>query len=101
MLHYLILIPYYFFGALTLTAAAILMSRLLGLRIAVAYLVGFGVLGTVAGLVVTLATYHVSIDDFRLLPLLLLAFASMVFATVDAALARWRRLPLDAELQGL
>lgn len=101
MLHYLILIPYYFFGALTLTAAVILVSRLLGLRIAAASAVGFGVLGTVAGLCVTLATYHVSIDNFRLVPLLFLALVSIVLAVADALLARYRPLPLDKELQGL
>jgi len=101
VLHYLVLIPYYFFGALVLTAAAIFVCRLLNWKIPVAYLVGFGVVGTVVGLFVTLATYHVSIDDFRFVPLLLLALASIVLATADAALARWRRLPLDDELQGL
>lgn len=101
MLHYLILIPYYFFGALALTAFGMIVCRVLGLRVPVAYLVGGGVAGTVAGLFGTLATYHVSIDDFRLLPLLALVAASLLLATIDALLQRWRHVPFDDELQGL
>ncbi len=101
MLHYLILIPYYFFGALTLTACLLPVCRLLSLRLPIAYLVGTGVLGTVGGLIATLATHHVSIEHFGFVPLLILLAASYLLATVDAALARWRKLPLDDELASL
>ncbi|GIW43586.1 MAG: hypothetical protein KatS3mg077_0868 [Candidatus Binatia bacterium] len=101
MLHYLILIPYYFFGALSLTAFLIVSCRLFALRVPIAYLVGASVIGTVAGLLIALATYHISIDHFGFLPLLALAASSFLFAAIDAALQTWRRLPLDAELEAL
>ncbi|MCX8072754.1 MAG: hypothetical protein N3C12_09920 [Candidatus Binatia bacterium] len=101
MLHYLILIPYYFFGALALTTFFLVFCRVLGLRVPIAYLVGAGVVGTVVGLVVALATYHISIDHFGFLPLIALLAASFVFAGIDALLQRWRPLPLDQELAEL
>lgn len=101
MLHYLILIPYYFFGALTLTAFLVVTCRLLALPVPIAYVVGGGVLGTVIGLILTLATYHISIEHFGLVPLLVLFASSLVLATVDAILQRWRKIPLDDELSAL
>lgn len=101
MLHYLILVPYYFFGALTLTVLLVVFCRLFSLRVPIAYLVGGGVLGTVAGLAIALATYHISIEHFGFVPLLLLFAASLLLTTLDATLQRWRKLPLDDELANL
>lgn len=101
MLHYLILVPYYFFGAITLTLAIIVLCRLVRLTLPVSVVVSIGVLGTVAGLFVTLSTYHVSIDDFRFLPLLAIFVVSLLLAGVDHALRQRLPLPLDKEIEGL
>ncbi len=100
-MHYLILIPYYFFGALTLTLLLIVTCRLVRRSMPIAVVVSAGVLGTVAGLFVTLSTYHISIDHFRFWPLLGLVAASFLLAAVDAALQRRRPLALDREIEGL
>lgn len=101
MLHYLILVPYYFFGAIALTLFIILLCRLVRRNLPISLVVSIGVLGTVAGLFVTLSTYHVSIDHFRFWPLVVIVCVSFALAAVDQTLRRRRPLPLDREIEGL
>jgi RsiW-degrading membrane proteinase PrsW (M82 family) len=101
MLHYLILVPYYFFGALTLTLAIILACRLTRRSLAINAVVSASVLGTIASLFVVLSTYHVSIEHFRLLPLLGLLAVSFLLAGIDAVLRKRLPLALDREIEGL
>lgn len=101
MLHYFIVIPYYFFGALFCLATLLLLCRVTRLRIAIHNLVGVAILLSAAGLVIALATPQISVADLRAIPMLVLGLGSMLLAFVDVLLARALPLPLDDELRAL
>ena len=100
-LHWLILIPYYFFGALAALAVLILLCRLLRLTVSIATLVGTAIGLAVAGTAIPLACGWVDRDGLTGGPLLALAALSLVVAGVDAAVAKLLPLRLDAELRDL
>jgi membrane associated rhomboid family serine protease len=101
MLHYLILIPYYFFGALLVLATLILLCRVTRLKVAIHNLVGTAIVLSAVLLAAILATPQISIADFRALPMLVLGLASMLLALLDSLLRRALPLPLDEELHAL
>ena len=101
MLHWLILLPYYFVATLAALPFLMLACRLLRVRLPINSLVGGAIALTVTGIVLPLACNWVDLSAFTGRPLLLLLLLSFVFAATDAALAARLPLPLDHELQEL
>lgn len=99
-LHWLILIPYYFFGALALLSLMILISRILRLGVRINTLVSIAMVVTVFDLAFVLTTGILSIDDFTALPMIGLFAVSLVVAFIDYALLGNLPLSLDEEMQG-
>lgn len=101
MLHWLIVFPYYFFGAILTLASLILLCRLFRLRVPAHVLVGTAILGSMLTLALSMGSGLVSLSELRFLPLLILAGTSLVLAALDLVLSRLLPLPLDQELRGL
>ncbi len=101
MLHWLILFPYYFFGALCLLPALVILCRITRLKVEIHNLVGFAIFASTVGLVVTLLSQHVSINDLGARPMLILAGISFGLSLVDVLLSRLLPLPLDEQLRAL
>lgn len=99
VLHWLIVIPLYFFTALTLLLSFILIARLLRLRVSVNPLVtGAGTLAL--GLIAApLLTGWVTFDAYTGRLLVALIVASFAVAGLDALLQSPLPLPLDDELR--
>jgi hypothetical protein len=100
-MHWVILIPYYFFCALAVLPLLMIVSRLLRLTVAINTLVGAAIVLSLAGVIVPLALDWVDLSALTGRPMLLLGLLSFVFAAGDAALARRLPLPLDQELRNL
>ena len=94
-LHWLILFPYYFFGAFVLTTLFAILSRVLRLPLTIERLAGAGIVASVGLLVALFAVGTVGIGDFTLLPILGLIAASFLLAALDTLLKK--PLPLSAE----
>lgn len=101
MAHYLILFPYYFFLALCLLPAFILLSRIARLKLEIHTLVGAAILVSISALVFLLNRGDVAIEHLGPFPMLGLAGISFLLAAVDAMLARFLPLPLDEQLRAL
>ena len=101
MLHWLILVPYYFVGSLTALPLLILICRLARLKASINALVGTAIGIAVAGIVMPLAGHCVDRRALSGRPMLVLIVLSFAFAAADAALAGRLPLPLDKELQEL
>lgn len=97
-LHWLILFPYYFFGALTLLGVLLLVARLTRLEIAINTLVTTAIAVSLVALVVPFVFGWVGIASFTGLGVAMLLVASFAVAAVDALLYRSLPLPLDEEL---
>ena len=101
MLHWFILVPYYFVAALAVLPFLILVCRLVRAQIAINTLVGSAIVLALAGIIVPLACRWVGLAAFAGRPLLLLAVLSLLFATIDAALTARLPLSLDKQLSDL
>ena len=101
ILHWFILVPFYFFGTLAVLPLLIVISRLLRLKVSINTLVGLAIALSIAGIVVPLACDWVDLVSFRGRQMLALGVLSMLFAAVDAALLKALPLALDQELQDL
>ena len=100
-MHWLILIPYYFFGALTLTLAAVSVVRVLRLHAPIHLLVSGAVALAAAGAVVPPALGWIGLSAYTAARLLLLVAASMALAVLDAWLATRFPSTVDEALEGL
>ncbi len=100
-LHWLIVIPFYFFGSLAALPLLILICRLLRLKISINALVGAAIALSIAGIVIPLAADWVDLTAFRGRQMLALAVLSMLLVAVDAILVNALPLPLDQELHDL
>jgi hypothetical protein len=100
MLHWMILIPYYFFGALVLASLLAVASRLWRVVVSMERLAAVATGGSIATLAILLGSGAVAIEDLTLLPLLVLGFTSFVLAGVDAMLAPSRPLASEGEADG-
>lgn len=85
-MHNLIVFPFYFFLALTLTALFSMFVRVLRIRVAIGTVVTIAVLSAMAAMVLILRSDAVSVDDLGAAPMLALAGASFVLAAIDRAL---------------
>jgi hypothetical protein len=99
MLHWLIVIPYYFFSALTIFLLLVVVSRLVRSKATANTLATAAVVGGLLAVAGPLATEAVSIDDLGLVPMLVIAALSFALALIDALLKSSLVLPLDAELE--
>ncbi len=100
-LHWVIVIPYYFVGALAALPLLMLLSRLARMKFSINTLVGTAIALAVAGLAIPLTCGWFGLAALTGRPLLVLVVASLLFAAVDTALADILPLPLDAELRDL
>ncbi len=101
MLHALIVVPYYFVGALAVLPFLILLCRLLRANIGINALVGTSIGLTVAGLIGPLAGHWIALSAFTGRPLLVLVILSLLFAAIDTTLAPHLPLTLDKQLNDL
>jgi hypothetical protein len=101
IMHWFILVPYYFFGSLAALPCLIVICRLLRLKVPINALVGTAIALSIAGIAIPLACDWVDLTSFRGGPMLVLGVLSMLLAAVDAALVNALPLPLDKELQEL
>jgi len=99
--HWLILIPCYFFGAMTLLALFMTCSRLLRLTVPIDWLVGIAIAGAVSAIVLPLALDLVDLHAVSGRAVLALGLASFALTGLDAAIARLLPLPLDRDLEQL
>jgi hypothetical protein len=98
-LHWLIVIPLYFFGSITLLLSFILAARLLRLRVSVDPLVPGASALAIGLIVVPLVAGWTTLDAYGGRVLVMLIAASFVLAGLDALLQSLLPLPLDAELR--
>ncbi|HYD46974.1 MAG TPA: hypothetical protein VEB21_01435 [Terriglobales bacterium] len=97
-MHWLIVVPYYFFTALTLSALLILTARLLRLKVAVNTLVTGAVITALIGMILVLSSDAVSVADLTGRGILCLGIASFVLAGLDATLMKSLPHSIDHEL---
>ncbi|MGH7856446.1 MAG: hypothetical protein ACREQY_03880 [Candidatus Binatia bacterium] len=94
-LHWLVLFPVYFFGAMSLFAIFDLSVRVLRVDVEAHALAGRAIAVSLIGLVALFLLDVVSIGTFTLLPVLGLALLSFLLAGIDAILIRVLPLPSD------
>jgi hypothetical protein len=97
--HWLIVIPFYFFGALTLLSASVLVTRIARLRVSINALVIGAILISVLSLAVPLSLDWFDLDALTGRRVAILLVASFIFAGVDAILKDQLPLPLDHDLE--
>lgn len=97
-LHWLILIPYYFFGAMAVLTLLCVLTRVTRIKTSINTLVGIAIASSAFDLVFLLGTGMLQIDDFTGAPMAALGVVSFVLATVDFILQKSLPLPLDEEL---
>lgn len=100
-LHWLILVPYYFFGALSLLLLLMVVARLLRLKIKVNTLVMTAVLIALAAVALPLVAGWAELEDYSGRVLLVVGVDSFLLAAVDTWLESRLPLPLDRELRSL
>jgi hypothetical protein len=100
-LHWLILVPYYFIGALAAQPLLMVTCRLARAKVSLNALVGTAIGVTVAAIVVPLVCGWLDLRAFTGRALLVLLIGSLLLAALDAALAERLPLPLDTELRDL
>lgn len=98
-LHWLILVPYYFFTAISLFLAALTTARLLRLDVRANTLAVIAVAGGLVAVASPLLLGLAGIDDYRAGPMFGLAGLSLVLAVVDALLQSALPVAADRELQ--
>lgn len=97
-MHSLIVFPFYFFTALSLTALLVIGARLLRSKVAINTLVVISVLVSLVAVISLLASDALSVDDLKLVPMLVLMLVSFVLAGIDAILMKSIPLDLDEEM---
>ncbi len=100
-LHWLVVIPYYFFLALAYLGLLMVGTRLLRIKASINTLVGISIAISFLDLVVLLGGGFLSIESFTFLPLLGIFAVSLVCAALDSLLERRLPLPLDEELAAI
>lgn len=99
--HWLLLIPYYFFGALASLLVLILLTRLARLRPSISLLATVSVGLGIAGVTVPLLTGCLGLADYTVRRVFALVAATCVLALLDACLQPLLASPLDTELREL
>jgi hypothetical protein len=99
--HWLLLIPYYFFGALGTLLLLILLSRMARSRLSLNLLSTMAVLLGIGFVTVPIVTGWLSLEAYSVRRMLVLVGATCFLALVDAIVQPALSLPLDKELQDL
>ena len=94
-MHWFVVIPYFFLGAIFLAATLAVASRLLRARPSMDNLAAAAVIGSAGALTALLGAGVIAIDDLTARPLLALGVASFIVAGIDELLAPHR--PLASE----
>jgi hypothetical protein len=100
-LHWLIVVPLYFFTTLTLVLSFILVARLFRLRVSIDPLVTGASVLAIGLIVALLVAGWVTLDAYTGRVMLVLIVASFVVAGLDTLLRQSLPLPLDDELREL
>lgn len=100
-LHWLILVPYYFFAALTTLLLLSVLSRVLRVPAGANRLVMTAILLSLVAVIAPLLTGIAGIGDYEGKGFLALAVASFVLAGIDTLLAPRLSIPFDEELENL
>jgi hypothetical protein len=100
-LHWLILIPYYFFAALTTLLLLTVLSRLLRVRAGANRLVMIAIGLSLISVITPLLIGVADITDYEGKGFVALALASFLLAGIDTLLAPRLSMPFDEELQNL
>ena len=98
-LHWMVVVPFYLFGSITLLLSFILAARLLRLRVSVGPLVPGACALAIGLVVVPLVAGWVTLDAYGGRVLVVLVVASFALAGLDALLQPLVPLPLDEELR--
>jgi hypothetical protein len=98
-LHWLIVVPLYFFGSITLLLSFILAARLFRLRVSVDPLVTGASALAIGLIVVPLVAGWVTLDAYGGRVLVVLIVASFALAGLDSLMQSLVSLPLDEELR--
>ena len=86
-MHWFIVIPYYFLGAIFLAALLAVASRLLRARTPLDDLAAVASLGSIVALTALLGSGVIAIEDLTMLPVLALGVGSFILAGIDQLLA--------------
>jgi hypothetical protein len=100
-LHWLILIPFYFFGALTCLLLFILLTRILRLSISINVIASTAVAIGLGFVIIPLLVGWVELRDYTARRMLILAVASLLLAALDVLLKERVPLSLDRDLDEL
>jgi hypothetical protein len=98
-MRWLILVPYYFFGAILFGFASLLVSRVVRAKVELARLAAGAATVSAATVALPLIAGWAAIEHYRVLPMLAVAVASAVVAGVDLLVARSLPLGIDEELE--
>lgn len=98
-LHWLIVVPFYFFGALALVSGLVLITRILRLSLGINAIVIASIGLSLAGLTIPLWLDWVDLESLTGLRAAGLLILSFVFAGLDALLKDRLPLPLDEDLE--
>jgi len=99
--HWLIVVPYYFFLALTLLPLLMVLTRVVRARVSLSTLATMTFVLSVLGVAVPLIADWVDLAHLTGRPLVGLIAASLALVALDGVLARRWRQPLDDELDAL
>jgi hypothetical protein len=99
-MHWFIVIPYYFLGAIFLAALLAVASRLLRAQAALDDLAPVASLGSIGALAILLGAGVIAIDDLTIPPLLILGVGSFILAGIDQLLTSHRPLASEEQSQG-
>ena len=100
-MHWLVVIPFYFFGALTAFLLLSLASRMVRLRLGVNAVATASVVLAIIALALPLAFDWIGVEDLSGRRLLALGAASFVLAALDTVLRPLLPLPADRDLAEL
>ncbi len=100
-LHWMIVIPYYFFGALALLLLMMVLTRLVRAKLSINSLVMAAVTVSLGLMVLPLIVGWATLAEYTTRQLVILAAVSFALAAVDVLLQTWLPLPLDRELEEL
>lgn len=99
--HWLLLIGFYFFSAVTCLFGLVLLGRFVRASVSINTLVLTAISISFLAIALPLVLGWARLADYTGTRLLLLGVGSFILAAVDIVLQRWLPLPLDQELADL
>jgi hypothetical protein len=99
--HWLIVVPFYFFSALTFLLLTIVLARILRLKIGINPLVITAVTVSLGLVVLPLIAGWATVHDYEGRMMMVIGLVSLSLAGLDVVLQQWLPLPLDQELEAL